>query len=471
LFTPYLRTADTFTLRGKWVEIDILLDSDADQNLTPKLTRVELSLTAESESNGITVETLEEWANGTSQNLTFTGTTAVTASITPPLTVGDTYFVSGNRVEEVDADKQPVFAISGENLPQSEVQAFAGIFGAGGAGLDRPRSVVRTSDRRYVVCDTYNHRIFIFDSGGQILDLYAGANEDVDQDASDVFGLTATYNDTTGVLWLGFSKTVTIPAASFSKIVLVIGGKEVNLSEEGQLLAADESMSGRAVGVTLTAEHQSLLSQAPDDAFVYYDAGFVGDFNDLFARRTIRVYFAPVSYHPYIWHPVYAAPSSNGYLWVCNATKLKFETTSSNAQVEPDVPETRNLQEFSPDRDLGRYTNSVYFSTVLGGSVYEDTDGNLLVAGLNNVREGKIYLNPLQGVPQVMYSSPFNNQPTQIDQDSEGYYWVSESSGTDRAGRVLKMDIHGNILGVISGQFTLVNGIQVLPDDRLLVST
>ncbi len=474
LFSGFISPTATFSLQGKAAEVEIDLYSDIAQSVTPLVTEVELSLTTNAGTNGIVVDTYDQFAAGTFSNLSLANTLPdATVSITPPVAVNNILYLNHQIVGEVNSSKLPVFSINGSNLPVSEIQAFAQYFGSPKYGLTNPRSVVRTSGRQYIVCDTDNHRILTFDGSGALVSAYCGFNSDVDTSATDVLALTATYNPTTGILYLGFSKTLTGHYTDLAKVTVTVGAKLVTLADEGTALAVstgNSAMFGRVLSIPLTTDHQSMLNGNTDTANVTFTLDFVPGFNQTYASKKIRLYSAPVTYYQFIYYPVYAAPSAAGNLWICNATKLDFVVNSAGQTVEPITPETRNLQEYSPSVELNRHTNNVFYSKHFGGSVLETAAGDLISCGLSDGRVGQVVLNPITNL-NVIYTSPTNNQPTQCGMDSEGYLWVAESSGTVRAGRIVRIDLDGNLISKIDGVYTVINSIQILENDDLLVST
>ena len=469
LFTPFLTSADSFILKGKWIEIDVQLFSNGIQTFTPTLTAVEVGITVDADSNGFDVNDAADWAKGHSSNITFIEGGG-SLRIKTPVTVGDYVFLNEETVNEISEDKVPVFGIGNQNLPMSEWQAYDALFDANvEPSLRNPRSVVRTNDRRYIVCDTDNHRILIFDQSGKLLRAFCGANEDVVRGQEDIIGVTATYNQETGILWLGFTKEITLTASSFEKVLMNVGAKQIILNEEGLLLTANGPVTGRVIGVPLTEDHQSLLNATDDDCSIAYGANFTPEFNRLFENSFITIYFAPVSYHDFIYYPVYAVEAKNRVdkYWVCNATKLAFINNSGS---EPLTAETRQLQLFDPDEDTGVFTNSVYFMKEFGGMVLE-ANGGMYVAGADIDRNGTVFANPLSNAPKTVYVSPTNCYPSALDFDSSGGLWVAESSENARSGRVLKMDLNGNITESFGEVYTMINSIKCLSGNRLLLGT
>ena len=468
LFTSYVPSSAGFNIRGKQAEIEVLLLSNTSQTLAPTLTTLELSFTANSTNNGITVQSNTNFNKGTLSNLTVTGTSTANVKITSPITLGDISFLNNSVVNEINSSKVPVFAINGSTLPPSEVQAFASLGSISSTGLLSPRSAVRTADRRWIVCDTLNNRILIFKSDGSLVAGYCGQDQDADILTDEAVGLTVTYNPNTGVLWLGFSKSLTIPVANFAKISLVIGSQLIVLSDE---IAGASNVTGRVVGIKLTDNHQSLLNNNASTIVLRYGVGLSTGFNDQYANRDIKVYSANFTYFSNIFNPVYAVEKNDGSgrLWICNSTKPSGTIDSNGNTTYPPVPSVKTLYLFDPLVDTGISTKSVYFSQDFGGSIFEQNDGKLVVAGCDASRNGQVVLDPF-GSPSVIYRSPTNNQPSDILQDSDGNYWLAESSSTSRAGRIIKIDSFGNVLSNISGAYTKVNNIQLLNNNNLLVS-
>ena len=477
IFTPFIQPGTGLAIRGKIAEIEVVLLADPTQNYSPNLTSLTLSMNVNSEDNGFTIQSPSDWAAGSSSNLHFTGTAnPENVTIQTPATVGDMSFLTNGLVNEVDSSFTPVFSITGANLPVSVNQAFAAVTGALKAGLSNAVSAVRTSDRRWIVCDTDNDRVLFFDSGGNLLHAYCGYDQDADVETDQSIPLTADYNPTTGMLWLTFSQTIVLTEAAFSKIQINIGQQFFFLSDEGANIASGGNLSGRVFGIPLTSEHQSRLKNLSIVVTVTYSADLTTGFDNLFASIPITIYMNPISFHEYFFKPVYAVETldGTGRFWLCNATILKATTDSVTGQtVNPRVPSpNRPLYLFDPNQtDSGIFQTSVYFSDVFGGFVLEQSDGTLMAAGLDANKNGRVYSNALSPIPQVLYGSPVNAQPTCISVDSSGYYWITESSGTARAGRIIQIDSFGNVLTNISGAYTNVNCIQVLANGNLLVST
>jgi hypothetical protein len=484
LFTAYLPPIASFSLQGSWIEFEVLLLADTPLYLTtPTLTSLEFSFLSTAADGSIIVETAEDFDRGSTQNVII-NTSPVSTTLKPIGTqmcaVGDTSFLSNGLVNELDNNDIPLLAIAGNGLPISEVQAWDALQSNVALGFPNALAAVRTADRKWIVCDTTNHRILIYTTDDNnipvLLQAYCGANEDVDRVSNAAIGITATYNQQTATLWLGFSQSLTITQDGFSQITVEIGNQTFSLADEGDASGTGATgVTGRVIQVPLTPEHQGTMTGVTN-ATVSYGENLSATFNALFANRPVPVYVAPVAYYPFIWNPVYAVYSldGSGNLWIANATNLAEVEDSNGNFIPPFIPATRNLQLFDPTNstgDTGIWTNLVGFSIEFGGSILELASGKLAVAGLDSSFVGHVWSDALASSPIVLYTSSSNNQPSSISLANDGgSYWVSESSGTSRGGRILNIDTSGNLKAIFQGSYTKVNSVQVLEDDNLLVS-
>jgi len=140
------------------------------------------------------------------------------------------------------------------------------------------------------------------------------------------------------------------------------------------------------------------------------------------------------------------------------------------------------------------------FTDISLGAVYElspsntASKGKILVAGLslapvapntppapppaNNAQKLALYLGQVvvidkgSGLVVYRYMSPDGMYPSDVTVDANGYYTVAESSLTPQNGRVVRLDLFGNIIWTTqAGMFTQVNDVRLVKNNHLLVST
>lgn len=132
LFGPYLPNAASFTLFGQAIEVEVDLQSDSTFSFTPTLESLSLGLLSSSETNGLSLENISDWNQGTSQNILLTGNSSSALLSIQPIGsqatgATDTSYMISNVVNEVNSNNVPLIAISGNGLPVSEYQSWASL--------------------------------------------------------------------------------------------------------------------------------------------------------------------------------------------------------------------------------------------------------------------------------------------------------------------------------------------------------
>jgi hypothetical protein len=474
LFSPFFDGNTAFNTRGKWAEIEVILSSDPSNEFAPTVKLIELGLLVDSEETGIYVDSLDSFSKGTRNNIDYHGD--VELKISTPVTVKNISAISTDNVVEFDPDKNPVFGFSGANLPISESQALDRILGLDSPrGLKNPKRLVRTPNKKFVVSDTENHRVVIFSPDGSVDRIYAGKNDDFEFDLPEFKPLTATVNTEDNVMYLGFSKSISVRAAAFTEVVVTVGGLAFDLLEDATLAYGTAPINDRVIAIPLTDQHAALLSSNQETARVKYNEEFSASIDKLFtgASTEISVDFAPITYHKWIYFPVHAEPTFGENLLICNATRLPFFLNDDGNEVEPEPADTYNIQHFDPNQEEPvSFSNFMDFTVEYGGCIHRAADGTVWVSGVNRQRQGAVgYMDNIDGDGSTrIYASPLGNFPTGVSTDSVGRAWISESSVVERGGRAIRIDRDGNITAKINEVFTNINSIQVIDDDNLLVS-
>lgn len=526
-FTSLLNSGETFDLAGSAIEIDVTFLSDSGKTLTPLLTQIFLTFLTPATSSGMSINTSEQWLNGTVQENITVSDDVVTMTNT---NIGNIYFVNSNQVSEVDPGLVPVVGISSQNMPitPGQAQTSKTVSSTSTAvypprtdarGLFNPRSAYRQISGNYLIADTGNDRVIEVKADGTFVRGYASHNFDY----SDLlYALTANYNPRLGVLFITLSKTTDIQNFNLNDIVIKIGSttalrldpavdKIRTLKGEYVTASTTSGLLDRTLSVLLETSKRELLDSTSEAVTI----SIVADINNLTTSQTVGMecfigdymYFGAFG----IASPIYADSSMTDRIIVANSAVTSFstaiDTVVSIIEFSTDIGELIDGNT-TPIGLTFSYENILFSDIMLGSAkVYEleTTDGvierKLLMAGIYQIpvattttattlpTDDTQKMQLFKGIVKLVdmdslltsfqYISPDGMYPSDAYFDSDDNVVVAESSFTAQAGRIITIDPTGigdgsvpPIIRLIEGGlFTKVWDVRGLNGNHIFAST
>lgn len=538
-FTDFLNSGHNLNLQGTDLEVEFTFTPDDDRLVSPTLHSVRLTILTEAEIDGFSIDTSDEFGRGDTSNTKIVGNTI---ELDTPIYVDSIYFILQNGVHQgrMDGDifqsgDEPTI-LGTKDVPISPNHVFKAVEEGSGisVGLFEPRSVVRQSDRSFVVADTFADRVLQLNEDGELLSGFGSIN----YAANTLFPIAASVDIRTGILYLVWSKKVSFKTINVSKITLQSSTQKVQLIKDFDkilgLSTADlqrTNTEGQIVPIHLSSQNAGLAQVMPtNDTFLQVDGstldgvipGGVDQLSIFYATLSsglgIPCYIGNFAYIDGVFCPTYANKSLRNGTIVTNASiAIKDYNFSGNPEASG-ASVTRsstvsNVIEIDDNNNQIFGLDKMFFSPFIPGRVYEKSKSQLLIGGIRpggtngTIPAGQVLdfrtlsgdnasqniqketLNQIffkSATPHVgsvivydrtvnttlfEYTSPEGLLVSDVDIDNAGKYTVAESS-FDRSGRIIKLDTSGNItFSVGEGLYSLINDVRTKLDGSMIIST
>ena len=524
--TYALSNGDVVALTGSAIEIEVSMDSNTEQTLSPTLTSLELRMLVDADFTGFVIDTYDEWARGTLVNVETEGTVVGSSVqtdviVSTPINVGGRYFTKSSSVSEINDAKVGVLGFSGNLMPVSTNQARNWSV-TSSRGFNFASSVIRKYSKNFLIADTHNNRVLEVDKDGNLVKGFASTYI---KDDDNFYPLTSCYNSNTQVLTTVFTKPPVV--ADITKIALYIGSLKVSLTEDDTVVVESKG-GGKVLEILLSDEMAVRLASVTDNLSVNFDAGAFNEIitvsdgmksqgNSIYSDlRGVICFIGNLTYINNISHPIFINETEDGNWIVCNSSIFYGEIDSNKEETHsvPDIVEINPDDLIDTDDKLS--STDIKFSDFSLGSIYEyesgrfivagieetvssitsngdallakyqaktDVDGNLIsvpdnvyfrseaMTALTNYRGSVRVIDKANNRSSIFYTSPDGIYPSDLDVYSNGDILIAESSFADASGRLIKMDAYGNITwNYGSGTFNMINDAKVLNDDKIIVS-
>ncbi len=515
-YSSPLNSGDTMALTGSYSEIEVVMNSNDAQTLSPILNSLELRILVNADFTGFVIDTETEWDRGTLSNVSINDSVEVGKSnltISTPINVGGRYFSKSGSVSEINDVDIGVYGFSGSSMPVSPNQARE--WSASSArGFSVVSSVIRKFNNNFLISDLNNNRVVEVDNSGNLV---RGFGSTYAIDASNFYPLSVIYNSVDKILTIVFTKPAVV--ADLTKIYFTLGSS-VYLSTSDVVLNNNKA-SNRVLEIQLDDDTAvRLVSATSNNLFVNFDngaftetvnvpTGMTSSNNAIYSVKDGFVCFVgDFTYIDNISHPVFVEETSDGN-WIIGNSSIfygEIDPLKEASRTVPDIIEIDPSDITNIDNKL--ISSDIKFSDYSLGGIYEYTDGRFVVSGITDgaslssivgddlraaylpdpvpediefrasaIDDLKDYdgtvviLDKVNSRVQVLYSSPDGLYPSDIDGYSDGSLIIAESSFVDSSGRLAKIDSFGNISWNFgSGSFNIINDVRVLNDDRLIVS-
>lgn len=400
-------------------------------------------------------------------------------------------------------------------------------------GFKTVTSVVRRFDNSFLVADMENNRVLQVDRNGNLVKGF-GSTYSTDTDFYPLSAVYNPTNKILSAAFTNAAVVSDITQISFfidgaSKIVLTLEDTVLNNNKSGNKILEIQLGDDTAVRL-LNATSDNLTVDFGPGAFtatIIVNEGMVNAGNNsIFSLVSGLVCFVgDFTFIDNIKHPVGVYENSENNWMILNSS-IYYGGPDQGTGVVPDPTEKADLEastvpsiiEIDPN-DVSNTTDKlissdVTFSDYTLGGIYEyTTNQRFVVAGIEkdsnaiSVGDGQdlldIYekadppvdppldvqfraagvdalsgyagrifvIDKVNNKKQVMYSSPDGLYASDVDRYDNGDLSVAESALVDSSGRLIRIDVFGNINWSFgAGTFHIINDCKVISDDSLIIS-
>ena len=347
-----LQSGITLGISGTEFEVEAVLKSSSDDEITPVLNAVTMQFFVSGTDAGFVVSESEDFLLGELDNIqinaNYSGDSTY-ISIASPIEVSDMYYSQLSAVQQVNTSFNSVFGYGGIGLPLSPSQAINYSTDNPSSGFDGPVSVKRLINKNFLVCDTYNDRVLEINRSYQIV---RGWGSHYSGSSAGFFPISAVFNPRTGILQICLSQEAELDPLTFNltSINLYVGENLINLSSRDELL--QRNLTRRVMEIKLAVDRQEEINQNTQNVYVKLSpsAFFIEDFyhtdafNALYGYKGLKVEVADFTYIDGIIHPVCAINNEKSDRWYIANSGVPFDRIKAGLRDDQDefftVPES-----------------------------------------------------------------------------------------------------------------------------------
>lgn len=399
--------SDPLVSDNRAIEIEIALAANAGKTASPVLRSVTISYITSSTTSGLTLDTVDDFLRATKLE-----NAAVEAPgdviIEGRIDVGDVVYGMQHSVQQASlatigtnfAFGTPVVGFDGTSLPLSPLQAAENNLGLRESSIDGAASVERLRDRTYLVTDTLNDRIIIFDREGRLVKGFASNNV---RNQTDLYPLTSSYNRRTKILYISWSTNVSLANLDVSKMIISGAGLSMTLSNTSDKVARltgpkTETQSANVSPIILSSAHAGQLEAFLGDSSVSDHRLFINidptaakeeinsdneNFATLVGPRGLPVFVGDITFIRGLFRPISLSRNAADNWLVCNAKPLLTGDGGNDIITGVNSSEVTSLIEIDPlTGDIIFSDNSVDFSLLTLGGAVEMNERYIAVAGI-----------------------------------------------------------------------------------------
>ena len=510
-----INSGSVIALSGSASEIEVYMETDVSQNYTPVLDNLELRMMVDSNVSGFMIDEEQDWVRGDMKNLEILDSIEESKSILGilhPINVNGKYFSINNTISELNDRNEGVLGFGGSLMPISPSQAKRWD-NRSLRGFKLVSSIIRKYNKNFLITDLYNNRVLEISSNGRLIKGF-GSSYTTD---NQLYPVSCVYNPRNHILTIVLTKNATIQ--DITNIRLYVGSSVVRLTENDVLVNSNKS-SGKVIEIQLSRDTYLRLSGVSDNLSVNFDANAFSESivfpfsessgaNNIYSAIGGMVCFVgDFTYIDNILHPVSVIESSSGN-WIILNSSIHYEDKS----YEDESVTVPDLFEINPnnlgDRSNLLSLNNIKFSDFSLGSILEYSKDRFIVAGLQsgsnnlgissgsdllqlyngqNISDniklranaidalkdyvGRVFvIDKINNQVNVFYSSPDGLFPSDVSRFTDGDFLCAESSFYEASGRLIRLDLFGNIRWNYGGGiFNVINSSNVSYDDNIVVS-
>lgn len=399
-FLPFITTPgdDPKVSDNTNIEVEIALAPNPGKTASPVVRSVTLSYITQSQSTGLTVDNTTQFLRA-AKLVNVRVDDPGQATINGRIDVGDYTYGQMHSIQQVDRFGTPVVGITGTRLPLSPIQASRTDFILRQSSIDGAAAVQRLPDRSYLVADTLNDRVVIFDRAGNLVQGLASNNA---RNVTGLYPLTATYNRAARTLYVCWSTNVTFKTVDLTKFTVNGAGLVVVLSAQDTIVTVQgpntQNDSGNVTAILLSDAHAGELatffdSQSTSDPRIFLDVKPSAvkatvntdnlNFATLTGPRGLPVFVGNLTFISGIYQPVDVSLTSVGTWLISNAKPLTTNSDGSDVLTGVGKSEVSSVIEVDPATGLTSFSdNSVDFSLLTLGAAIEYSPDYIAVAGI-----------------------------------------------------------------------------------------
>lgn len=384
---------------NRCIEVEIALTPNLGKTTTPVIRSVTVSYITNSVSGGIQVDTVDQFLRATKlQNVQVV--TPGDVVINGRIDVGDVVYGIQHSIQQASLATTPfgttfgtpVVGIDGTNLPLSPNEASANNVGLRQSTLNGAASVQRLIDRSYLVTDTLNDRIVIFDRNGKLI---AGLGSNNVRNQTDLYPLSCVYNPKNTTLYIAWSTNVSLDTLDLSKMIISGAGLSITLSNTNDHIIQITGPLGKTAAanvspILLSPVHASELAAFFGDASVADQRLFINidptaakegintdntNFSTLVGPRGLPIFVGNFIFISGLFRPINISITSTGTWLVCNAKPLLTNTAGNDPITGVPPKDVTSVIEIDPATGNILFSdNSLDFSLLtLGGCIEYNT--------------------------------------------------------------------------------------------------
>jgi hypothetical protein len=380
-------------------EVEVQVVANSARTASPSLRSVTVSYITPSEVRGLTLDSSQDFMRASKlSNVRVDSPGQVL--IDGRVDAGDYLWGNASSLQQTDAFGTPTLGITGSNLPISPLQASKLQLLFRQPGLSGVAHAKRLDDRTYLVADTFNDRVILFDQNGNVLRMVATNNARANK---ELYPLGAAYNQESDVLYVTWSTNVSLKNVDLSKFTISGTGIVFSLSSVldsvvaplGEKAALTEgNVIPVKLGDTHAGELESYLSSADvtdPRIFLNVSPGAVNEvvnsdnlnFATLAGPRGIPVFVGPVTFNTALHRPISVAVTSEGN-WLISNSKPLLTKDGADPVTGVGREEITSVVEVIPDTGEVVFSdNSVDFSILTLGGAVEVNERYIAVAGIS----------------------------------------------------------------------------------------
>lgn len=496
-FSSYLAASgdDPKVQDNRVIEVEVSLLPNDDDTSTPTLRSLTVSYITSADETGISIDTADDFLRASKlENCKVED--AGDVAINGRIDVGDVVYGLNSSVQQTSlantAVKQygtPIVGITGSFAPLSPLQAVGSLKVP---GLNIAADVTRLKDRTYLVADTGNDRIILFDRAGKPIKILC-SNNVVSETA--IYPLCAAYNPVNTTLYIAWSTRVAGNGLDLSQATIDGIGLSVVLSNTKDTLVklsgnSSDIQTANTSAIVLSATHATQIAAflAGDtiDSRIYLnlDTAFAQEkiavsnvnYAKLLTLRGLPIFVGDLKLVAGIYNPVSVTVTEAGNWLIGNAKPPAGQTTVTTA-----VPVTTAVEMVPLTGEILYSDDSVDFSVQFLGAAIEKEGRYFVLAGsvLSTIgtAAGKVVgvlnvVDKTTGKLVYQYLTSDGTVASDVQVDADGNFVILEKNTTTLHSRIITVDDESNVVF----QYELADGysaqdVRILSTGNLVIST
>lgn len=486
-YTGFLKDGEVFNKTGNAIEINVQFKT-SDNLETPILNNLILNIKTSSDENGYTVDSKNDFEKGEGKNIYFKDEEI---EIQGKINVEGISYLTNGTLQEIDGNNIPILGFDGSNalFSLNELGEF-------NSGLDNPLCMYRDIDKKYLVCDTYHDRIMLYDKNGIFIKGIGSSY----WKSNDFYVVASSFNPENDILYIACSNKMEKDFINIENISIYVGSNLIQLSSSNAEVL-DMTSSGYVFQIKLKSNIKTSIELDINNLRLFlkndsFDLPFKIDDNvkEVYSNRGLTIFYGDFIFMDGIINPVYCYIENNNWIFGSSAEIYNRQSENSEYVFEKDFIPYASYNEYDIVNNLivnsknnlllndftlgsyGRYNDSYLYCC----GIYEksednsesiDSDIDFINKGFDQIKKyaGKVLIVEEQGEQIIFsYDSPDGLYPSNIKKDGD-YLWISESSFVGGSGRIIKIDLDGNIVNSIMGNYRIIKGLDI-SDNELLIS-